>query len=139
MKGNRELITALNSLLDGEFTVINQHIVQSEICAKSGCDKLAQDIRKRAMDEMVHAGWLIERIAFIEGESAISRLNSIKADKKVSEGFINNENIEPGVVHRYNESIKSVGQTDDQGSLDLATRVRLIEEDYADWAEKQEA
>jgi bacterioferritin len=95
MKGNEELVKALNSLLDGEFTVINEHIVQSEICAKSGCDKLAQDIRKRAMHEMIHAGWLIERIAFIKGESTISRLNSIKADKKVSEGFINNENIEP--------------------------------------------
>ena len=139
MKGNRELITALNSLLDGEFTVINQHIVESEICAKSGSDKLARDIRKRAMDEMVHAGWLIERIAFIEGESAISRLNSIKVDKKISESFVNNEDIEPDIVSRYNESIKRVGQTDDQGSLDLATRVRIIEENYADWAEKQEA
>ena len=139
MKGNEELVKALNSLLDGEFTVINEHIVQSEICAKSGCDKLAQDIRKRAMDEMVHAGWLIERIAFIEGESTISRLNSIKVDKKVSERFINNENIEPGLVRRYNESIKRVGQTDDQCSLDLATRIRIIEEDYADWTEKQEA
>lgn len=139
MRGNKELITALNSLLDGEFTVINQHIVESEICAKSGSDKLAQDIRKKAMDEMVHAGWLIERIALIEGESTISRLNSIKVDKKVSERFINNENIEPGVVSRYNESIKLVGQTDDQGSHDLSTWFRIVKEEYVNRSEKKEA
>jgi bacterioferritin len=139
MKGNEELVKALNSLLDGEFTVINEHIVQSEICAKSGSDKLAQDIRKRAMDEMIHAGWLIERIAFIEGESTISRLNSIKVDKKVSERFINNENIEPGIFSRYNESIKRIGQTDDQGSLDLSTRFHIAEEEYVNWSAKKEA
>ena len=64
MKGNKELITALNLLLIDELTVINQYVVQSEMCANWGYRKLNQDIRKQAMDEMLHAEWLIGRIIF---------------------------------------------------------------------------
>jgi len=55
MKGNKELLTVLNSLLADELTVINQYMVQSEMCANWGYSKLHKAIRKQAMDEMYHA------------------------------------------------------------------------------------
>lgn len=55
MKGNEKLIGVLNSLLADELTVINQYMVQSEMCANWGYIKLHQAIRKQAMDEMHHA------------------------------------------------------------------------------------
>ena len=64
MKGNKELITVLNSLLADELTVINQYMVQSEMCANWGYSKLHAAIRKQAMDEMLNAEWQIERIIF---------------------------------------------------------------------------
>ena len=77
MKGNTELLTALNSLLADELTVINQYMVQSEMCANWGYGKLHRAIRKQAMDEMHHAEWLIERIIFFEGTPTVSKLNPI--------------------------------------------------------------
>lgn len=55
MKGNKELVTVLNSLLADELTAINQYIVHSEICENWGYGKLYKAIRKQAMDEMDHA------------------------------------------------------------------------------------
>jgi bacterioferritin len=40
MKGNKELITVLNSLLADELTAINQYMVHSEMCENWGYGKL---------------------------------------------------------------------------------------------------
>ena len=49
MKGNDKLTTVLNSLLADELTVINQYMVQSEMCANWGYGKLHKAIRNQAM------------------------------------------------------------------------------------------
>ena len=65
MKGNKKLLSVLNSLLADELTAINQYMVHSEMCENWGYLKLHKAIRKQAMDEMHHAEWLIERIIFL--------------------------------------------------------------------------
>jgi len=50
MKWNKELLTVLNSLLADELIVINQYMVQSEMCANWGYSKLHAAIRKQAID-----------------------------------------------------------------------------------------
>ena len=139
MKGNKELITVLNSLLADELTVINQYMVQSEMCANWGYGKLHKAIRKQAMDEMLHAEWLIERIIFFEGVPIVSKLNPIKVGKTVSEIISNNDNTELDVVSSYNDAIKLAREVDDQGTLELLTKILIMEEGHVDWAEKQQA
>ena len=85
MKGNEKLIKVMNALLADELTVVNQYMVQSEMCANWGYGKLHQTIRKQAMDEMHHAEWLIERIIFLDETPTVSKLNAMKIGKKVSE------------------------------------------------------
>ena len=139
MKGNKELLTVLNSLLADELTVINQYMVQSEMCANWGYGKLHNAIRKQAMDEMHHAEWLIERIIFFEGVPTVSKLNPIKVGKTVSEIISNNDNTELDVVSSYNDAIKLAREVDDQGTLDLLTKILIMEEGHVDWAEIQRA
>ena len=139
MKGNKELITVLNSLLADELTVINQYMVQSEMCANWGYSKLHKAIRKQAMDEMLHAEWLIGRIIFFEGVPIVSKLNPIKVGKTVSEIISNNDNTELDVVSSYNDAIKLAREVDDQGTLELLTKILIMEEGHVDWAEKQRA
>jgi bacterioferritin len=139
MKGNKELITVLNSLLADELTVINQYMVQSEMCSNWGYSKLHKAIRKQAMDEMLHAEWLIERIIFFEGAPIVSKLNPIKVGKTVSEIISNNDNTELDVVSSYNDAIKLASKVDDQGTLELLTKILIMEEGHVDWAEKQQA
>jgi bacterioferritin len=139
MKGNKELITVLNSLLADELTVINQYMVQSEMCSNWGYGKLHKAIRKQAMDEMLHAEWLIGRIIFFEGVPTVSKLNPIKVGKTVSEIISNNDNTELDVVSSYNDAIKLAREVDDQGTLELLTKILIMEEGHVDWAEKQRA
>jgi bacterioferritin len=55
MKGHARIIERLNDLLADELTAINQYIVQSEMCANWGYEKLHKAIEKQAIDEMKHA------------------------------------------------------------------------------------
>lgn len=139
MKGNEKLITVLNSLLADELTAINQYMVHSEMCENWGYDKLHLAIRKQAMDEMHHAEWLIERIIFFESLPTVSKLNTIKIGKTVSEMIRNDDQDELDAVHSYNEAIKLAREVDDQGTVDLLTKILKMEEGHVDWAEIQRA
>src|SRR5665647_2558458 len=139
MKGKKELFTVFNSLLADELTVINQYMVQSEMCANWGYSKLHKAIWKQAIDEMLHAEWLIERIIFFESIPIVSKLNPIKVGKTVSEIISNNDNTELDVVSGYNDAIKLASKVDDQGTLELLTKILIMEEGHVDWAEIQRA
>jgi bacterioferritin len=137
MKGDIKLLSVLNSLLADELTAINQYMVHSEMCENWGYFKLCLAIRKQAMDEMHHAEWLIERIIFLDGSPTVSKLNAIKIGKIVSEMIINDYNDELDAVQAYNKAIKLAREVDDQGSVDLLTKILKMEEGHVDWAEIQ--
>ena len=139
MKGNEKLITVLNSLLADELTAINQYMVHSEMCENWGYGKLHKAIRKQAMDEMYHAEWLIERIIFLDSAPTVSILNPMKIGKTVQEMIKNDNGDELDAVHKYNAAIKLGREVDDQGSVDLLTKILKMEEGHVDWAEMQRA
>ena len=137
MKGNKELLTVLNSLLADELTAINQYMVHSEMCENWGYGKLHMAIRKQAMDEMHHAEWLIERIIFFEGAPTVSKLNPIRIGKTVAEMISNDNNDELNAVNAYNKAISLARQVEDQVTVDLLTKILKMEEGHVDWAEIQ--
>ena len=139
MKGNKKLLLVLNSLLADELTAINQYMVHSEMCENWGYGKLHKAIRKQAIDEMKHAEWLIERIIFLDGSPTVSKLNAINIGKTIPEMIGNDNKDELNAVHAYNEAIKLAREVNDQGSVDLLTKVLTMEEGHVDWAEAQQA
>jgi bacterioferritin len=139
MKGNLKLISVLNSLLADELTAINQYMVHSEICENWGYSKLHEAIRKQAIEEMKHAEWLIERIIFFDESPTVSKLNQIRIGKTVKEMVRNDHEAELEAVRSYNDAIKLAREVDDQGTVDLLTKILKMEEDHVDWAERQTA
>jgi len=139
MKGNEKLLRVLDQLLADELTAINQYMVHSEMCENWGYNKLHMDIRKQAMDEMHHAEWLIERMLFFDGTPTVSKLNPIKIGKTVSEMINNDDKNELDAVRSYNEAIKLARAGDDQGTVDLLSKILKMEEGHVDWAEIQRA
>ena len=91
------------------------------------------------MDEMLHAEWLIERIIFLDESPTVSKLNAMKIGKTVSDIISNDNDVELNVVREYNDAIKLAREVDDQGSLDLLTKILKMEEGHVDWAEMQRA
>ncbi len=122
MKGNKELIDALNDLLAGELTAINQYMVHAEMCEDWGYSRLHENFEKRAITEMKHAEKLIERILFLEGTPIVSNLNEIRIGSAVPQQVDNDHALEIETVKDYNEAIVLAGQV-----LDYATRDVLVD------------
>lgn len=134
-----KLLTVLNSLLADELTAINQYMMHSEVYENWGYGKLHNAIRKQAMDEMLHAEWLIERIIFFDGAPTVSKLNTIKIGKTVLEMISNDNGDELNAIHAYNDAIKLAREVADQGTVDLLAKILKMEEGHLDWAEIQRA
>lgn len=139
MKGNEKLITVLNALLADELTAINQYMVHSEMCENWGYQRLHKAIKKQAYDEMHHAEWLIERIIFFDSAPTVSKLNPMRIGKNVLEMISNDNGDELNAIQAYNNAIKLAREVNDQGTVDLLTKILKMEEGHVDWAEIQHA
>lgn len=137
MKGNDRIIATLNELLADELTAISQYMVHSEMCDNWGYDKLHKAIEAQAVDEMHHAEWLIARIVFLEGAPVVSKLNPMKIGATVQDMVTNDQEAEAGAIRAYNAGIRLAHEVDDQGTVDLLTKILKMEEGHIDWNEQQ--
>ncbi len=135
MKGNKEIIATLNTLLADELTAINQYIVHSEMCADWGYNELHEAVEKRAIQEMGHAEKLIGRILFLEGKPVVSELNAIHIGGAVPEQFKNDLAEELGAVQLYNKGIRQAVEVGDNGTRLLLESILGDEEEHVDWLE----
>lgn len=139
MKGDVKLIEVLNELLADELTAISQYMVHSEMCDQWGYEQLHKAIEGQAMDEMHHAEWLIQRILFLEGQPVVSKLRPMQIGASVKDMIFNDQDAEMDAVRAYNAGIKLAHELQDQGTVDLLTKILKMEEAHVDWAEKQRA
>jgi bacterioferritin len=137
MKGNDRTIERLNAMLADELTAINQYMVQSEMCANWGYEKLHKAIEKRAIQEMKHAEALIGRLLFLEGTPIVSKLNKINIGGDVETQHKNDWAAEEGAVKAYNEAIRLAVEVGDNGSRELFESILKDEEEHIDWIEAQ--
>jgi len=137
MKGNEKILETLNELLADELTAINQYMVQSEMCADWGYQKLHEAIEKRAIEEMKHAEQLIGRILFLEGKPIVSNLNKINIGATVDVQHKNDQKAEEGAIKAYNDAIKLAVEAGDNGTRDMLEEILEDEEEHIDWIESQ--
>ena len=139
MKGDEKLIEVLNDLLADELSAINQYMVHSEMCNYWGYTKLHQEIEQKAIDEMRHAEWHIERILFLEGKPIVTKLKEIKIGKDVPAIVQFDEEAEAGAIKAYNAAIAFAGEVGDEATADGLTTILGDEERHVHWAEQQRA
>jgi bacterioferritin len=137
MKGNDRIIERLNALLADELTAINQYMVQSEMCANWGYERLHKATEKRAIQEMKHAEKLIGRIIFLEGSPTVSKLNKIEIGGDVETQHKNDWKAEEGAVKAYNEGVRLAAEAGDNGTRELLESILKDEEEHIDWIEAQ--
>ena len=83
MKGNPKLLEALNEILTGELTAINQYFIHAKMCSNWGFHRLAHKNREESISEMKHAEELIERILFLDGVPNVQRMDKVRVGEKV--------------------------------------------------------
>lgn len=137
MKGKTKILDTLNLLLADELTAINQYMVQSEMCANWGFERLHEAAEKRAIDEMKHAEKLIGRVLFLEGRPIVSTLNKIHIGDTVEAQHKNDVDAEIGAIKAYNDAIKLCVDLGDNGTRELLEDILEDEEEHLDWLEAQ--
>ena len=137
MKGDENLVKALDGLLAEELTAINQYVVHAEMCDNWGYGKLHERVEKRAIVEMRHAEKLIARILFLEGSPTVSKLNQIRIGGDVPKQFQFDLELEMGAVRQYNEAIRLAVQVGDNATRDMLVQILNDEDGHVDAIEEQ--
>jgi len=137
MKGNEKILENLNALLKNELTAINQYFVHAEMCSNWGYERLHKIVEKRAIEEMKHAGSLIERILFLEGTPVVSELNSINIGAVVEDQLRKDLLAEEHCIKMYNEGIRLATELSDGGTKELLDKIIVDEEKHAEFLEAQ--
>jgi bacterioferritin len=137
MKGNDQVIEALNAGLTIELTAINQYFIQSKMCLNWGLNKLAGHFYDESIEEMKHAQEVIDRVLFLDGVPEIARYDVIKVGATPKEQIENTLALETKGVATYNSGIEVCIKALDSGSRDLMERMVVESEHSVDWAEAQ--
>ena len=114
MKGNEQVIEALNAGLTIELTAINLYFIHSKMLGNWGLNKLAGYYYKESIEEMKHADEVIDRILFMDGVPAISRYDVINVGSSPQEMIENGMALEIGTLWRVEIGTVQVTMADSQ-------------------------
>ena len=137
MKGDSQVIEALNRALTIELTAINQYFCQAKMCQNWGFHRLGQKHYEESIGEMKHAEKLIDRILFLDGTPEIARYDVIRVGTNVKEQFENDLKLEMGGVKAYNAAIELCVKQQDNGTRELLAPILVESEEHVDWLETQ--
>src|SRR5436190_13536030 len=137
MKGDAQILDALNRALTIELTAINQYFVQAKMCNNWGFRKLGGKHYEESLGEMKHAEKLIERIIFLDGVPEIARYDVIRVGANVKEQFEFDLQLEMGGVKAYNATIELCSKLGDNGTREILEPILTESEEHVDWLETQ--
>ena len=137
MRGDAEVIEALNAVLTGEFTAINQYFVHHKMCENWGYLRLSIKKREEAVGEMKDADLLIARILYLDGIPNMQRLSPVRVGEDPIEQHKLDLAVETEAIERLNNAIALCREKGDNGSRELLEAILKGEEESADWLEGQ--
>lgn len=137
MKGNPEVLKALQQALKEELMAINQYFLHAEMCENWHYDRIGEHIKKQSIDEMKHAEQLIERILFLDSTPNLTEPMQLTVGKNVKAQIESDHALEVSAVALYNNAIATARDHGDNTSRELFERLLKDEEDHVDWLEAQ--
>lgn len=138
MKGNKKVVTQLQTLLNGELAARDQYFAHSRMYKDWGLDKLYERINHEMEEETEHADLLVERLLFLESKPDFSNRDKVNVGKTVPDMLQNDLKVEYNVVKALKAAIKVCEDEQDYDSREIL--VKLLDDtemDHAYWLEKQ--
>jgi bacterioferritin len=137
MRGDPQVIEALNAVLTAELTAINQYFIHYRMCENWGYQRLAKKKREESIDEMKDADVVIARILYLDGVPNMQRLNPVKVGEDAVEQHRLDLALETEAIKRLNDAIELCRAKGDNGTRELLEKILAGEEHSADWLESQ--
>ncbi|MBM7456880.1 bacterioferritin [Oceanisphaera litoralis] len=138
MKGNAKVIAALNELLAGELSAMDQYFIHSRMYDDWGFKKLFERIDHEFEDEKGHASKLIERILFLGGTPDMVSRVPLNIGKDVPAMLQSDLNLEYKVIEDLRNVMALCEQVQDYQSRDmLQVLLEDTENDHTHWLEQQ--
>ena len=138
MKGSPKVIAALQDLLAGELTSIDQYFTHSRMYEDWGLYKLYERLDHEMDEEKQHADLIVRRMLFLEADPDLSQRKPMKIGKTVPEMLKSDLDLEYQVVHDLKAVIALCETEQDYQTREILEKLlEDTEEDHAWWLEKQ--
>lgn len=138
MKGDREVIQALNKVLGQSLIAINQYFLHARVARHWGLEMLNDNFYHQSIQEMKWSDDLIERILLLEGLPNLQDLGKILIGEDVPEIIDCNLRLEKQKFAIITDAITLCEQRQDYVSRQLLVKLKDGNEEYDDWLETQE-
>lgn len=138
VKAGKEIIAALNEVLEGELAAINQYFLHARMLKNWGYDVLAEKVYKESIDEMKHADQLIERILYLDGIPNVQKIGRVRIGENVEEMFKSDVALEEVAIPRLQRCVDLCREMHDEGTRALFSEILRSEEEHLDWLETQQ-
>ncbi len=138
MKGNKNVIAALNTLLTNELSAADQYFIHSRMYQDWGLEKLFERIKHESEEELEHAAALVERILFLEGLPDVASREALNIGKEVTAMLKNDLAVEYDVGSQLKDAIALCEKEKDFQTREiLEVLLKDTEEDHTCWLEQQ--
>ena len=137
MKGDAEILKALQEPLSVKLTAINQYFIHARMRRNWRYMRLADHAEKESIGEMKHAQEAMDRILYFDSIPNMQKYMKINVGKTVPEMMKVDLDLELDAVKRLNHGIHLATQKGDNGTRALFERILVSEEEHIDWLEAQ--
>lgn len=137
MKGNAKVIDALNGILMGELTAINQYFLHGRMAKNWGYLRIGKKMYDESISEMNHASDLTDRILLLDGLPNLQKLGTLHIGENVKEQLESDLQLELDALKKLRQAVKICSDAEDYASRDLVESIIASEEEHVDWIESQ--
>lgn len=137
MQGSANVIQLLNELLRLELTAVHQYLLHARVFDDWGYERLEQKFSDEVKDELGHAGRLMDRVLFLEGEPDAQRIGTVQRGRTVDEILRLDLDVERTAADALNRGIEQCRTAGDNGTAELLEELLEDTEEHLHWLESQ--